>query len=845
MPNKPKLVLILLMLINLGLWSSTSYAQTDDSLVSKFKALEARFDVVFSYNTRLLSPLKLGYIPPSESLDETLNAISKKLPIIFERAGAKSILVIPVRSPLIFSVNDANGEVPIDLVYVQLNNEQPKYLLRKNGFYELNETFPTDSLTINSSFYKSLKTTVTEVAELKGKIQLTADTTDLGKVMVLSHVTAGVNSVLGDHRIEIDMSQLNLLAGETDGDIFQVLQAIPGIRSPNGKPGSLNLRGAPFDQNLLLFDNVPIYHTGHFFGTFSPYNPAIVDKVSVFRGGLPVNRGGRVGGVIDIRTQEEVPDSLTAGVMVNTVSWGAELKTPIVKNKLGLILSARSKLPTDGLPPKLDAYYDLNFQGSRISSTALTGPVSLRNLNVGFSDINGKLIFTPTPKHSFNLSFLNIDNDFGYELTSPNQNPLQTETTTLDNWGLTFEWKANLSDKLDFRTRYTSSSFRLREFRNEFQQGQNQANSREFVKNGIDDRRVDVGLQYKLSDQTDLNLGYEFSSHDITFDDRIEGNNPQVVDQRSGSGDINSVYFSIDNEFNQKLLVNAGLRANYFSVGSQAFLAPRLFVTYLMSKSFFLKGSASGSYQYVRQNFADDFDDFRVENQFWTLADNNIPVLKGKLFMFGGLLDHGSWLFDLELYTKEVQNVIRPSRNQTPNLTGDLDVSGMDLLVKKRWTGLETWISYSLSHAEETFRVEQPQGRPQLVTRDAFYNQKHVLNFKMIAPVKRWNLALSWSLMSGVPVYEADANDILNGQNAQDYSIAYSGNFPAQHQLDLSASYRFTKPSAGWRGVLGLSILNVYDRQNIINAFQENVDVNNPIRYGLGFSPNIQLKISF
>ncbi|OEK04364.1 hypothetical protein BFP71_12845 [Roseivirga misakiensis] len=848
MASKTRLIVIFLVVFGFSFLPLRTHAQSEKPLTGVLKSLETKHGVVFSFNPKLIATLKVSLADRDQTLEAVLEAISAALPLKFERSGEKGVLVIPVRSTLTFTVHDADGEIPLDLVYVQVNSEQPKYLLRKEGTFQLGQTFPADSLMINSSFYQSYKTTVAQVAAMGGKVKLTSDTTDLGDVMVLSYLTNGVNSVLGDHRIEVDMSQLSLIAGETDGDIFQVLQAIPGIRSPNGKPGSLNLRGAPFDQNLLLFDNIPIYHSGHFFGTFSPYNPAIVDKVSVYRGGLPVDRGGRVGGVIDIRSMAQVPDSLSGGLMLNTVSTGFEIKAPIVKNKLALMLSARSKLPGDNLPPKLDAYYDLNFQGSRIATTSLQGPLDLRNLNVGFSDLNGKLLFEPNANHSFNLSFLNIDNDFGYDLVTTNRSVVETETNTLDNWGLTFEWKGQLSDRLKVRSRYTSSSFRLNETRNEFQQGRPTPSSIQFVKNGIDDRRADVSLNYKVNASTDIDLGYEYSHHEVTFNDRIEGDDPQEIDKRNGSGDINSVYFSLNNQFNQKLIVNAGLRMNYFSMDNQQFLAPRIFLTYLVSKSFFLKGSASGSYQYVRQNFADDFDDFRIENQFWTLADENVPALTGTLYMLGGLVDHGSWLFDLELYSKEVQNVLRPSGNGIENSLGDLYVTGLDLLVKKRWSGLETWVSYSLSHAEESFVTERnPPGQrePNRLRQDAFFDQRHVLSVKMIAPINRWNLSISWSLMSGLPVYLADSDDIRDDQEFRDYNVRFSGNFPVQHQLDLSASYRFTKPSAKWKGVLGVSILNLYDRQNIINAFQENVDVFNPIRYGIGLTPNVQLRVSF
>lgn len=843
MPNSFRSTHLSLLLGMLLCFGNMAHGQSNNSIVSILKSLEQKHKVVFSYNPKLIEPLTLDF-QTTGTLDEALKLIGDRLPLKFERIGDNSVLIIPVRSTLNFRVQDAVEETAIDIVYISLNGEQPRYILPKEGIFSIDDTFITDSLAVNTSFYHGVSTTVGAIKST-GKVIMTPKTTDLGDVTILSHITSGVNSVLGDHRIEVDMSDLSLIAGETDGDIFQVLQAVPGIRSPNGKPGSLNLRGGPFDQNLMLFDNIPIYHTGHFFGTFSPYNPGIVDNISIYRSGLPASWGGRVGGVVDIKTQDYVPDTSSVSVMTNTVTSGIELRLPVVKNKLGIVFSARANV-FGNMPPKLQAYYDLNFQGSRISDLALDGPVELRNLNIGFSDMNGKVIFKPSPKHNVSLSFLTIGNDFSYELFTPNQNRLEGETSELDNWGLTFEWKGQLSDALSLRTRYTSSQFRLEEQRTSPRNNGNGVN-REFVKNGIDDQRVDVALEVKLDNKTDLNVGYEYSNHDITFDDTIDGDNPQVVDRRSGNGDINSLYFNIKRQFGDRFIMDAGLRSNHFSLGDQSFLAPKLFLTYLVSKSLFFKGSATGAYQYVRQNFANDFDDFRIQNQFWLLVDGNIPVLRGKQYMFGGLLDHGSWLFDIELYNKQVENVIRPNDDQqVPFVIGDLDIKGIDFLVKKRWTGFESWISYSLSHAQETFVVEQQQGQGQRreVTRDAFYDQRHVLNLKLIAPINRWSLAMSWSLMSGVPVYEAEPNEILNN-DAPRYSLDYTGHFPAQHQLDLSASYRFSKPSARWKGIVGLSLQNVYDRRNIINGFQENVNINNPIRYGLGFSPNVQVKITF
>ena len=129
--------------------------------------------------------------------------------------------------------------------------------------------------------------------------------------------------------------------------------AMPGIKTPSGKPGELTIRGSQFSNNLIYYDNIPVYHQGHYFGTISPFNPDVVDKMYVYRGALPAQRGGRVGGLIDIRSSDDIPDELHGGLSLNTVYNAAQIKFPLVENKLGLILSSRSNYPFENLSPKI------------------------------------------------------------------------------------------------------------------------------------------------------------------------------------------------------------------------------------------------------------------------------------------------------------------------------------------------------------------------------------------------------------------------------------------------------------------------------------------------------------
>jgi hypothetical protein len=54
-----------------------------------------------------------------------------------------------------------------------------------------------------------------------------------------------------------------------------------GVESTNESIANINVRGGTNDQNLMLWDNIKMYHSGHFFGLISAYNPNVTNKITV------------------------------------------------------------------------------------------------------------------------------------------------------------------------------------------------------------------------------------------------------------------------------------------------------------------------------------------------------------------------------------------------------------------------------------------------------------------------------------------------------------------------------------------------------------------------------------
>ncbi|MEO9802754.1 MAG: TonB-dependent receptor plug domain-containing protein [Reichenbachiella sp.] len=810
-------------------FSLNAQPDTKKPIIEIFGQLSKAHQVTFSYNNLLLENLNADVPSSTEELSEALEELSSSLPIRFEIIGDKYYTVIPIRSNLTLDVKDRQTGENIPVLLVQLADKQAHYLYPSPDSFVISSVFPTDSVRISSRFYQPFNFSVQQL-DSEPLIWLDQDTLYLEDVMVKSYIISGIDANIESQSVTINTADLGLIAGETDGDVLQVLKTIPGIKSPTGKAGALMMRGSTYDQNLMYFDDIPLYHTGHYFGTISPYNQAIIDEIEVYRGSLPLEWGGRVGGLINIRTNPKIPKQVTGGVLANTIYSGAHATVPLIKDKAAFSISGRVNYPNYS-SEKMDSFTTLNMQGSKVDENIVGGNSSLDEFDVKFNDLNAKLIFKPGDKHEFTYSAMRIYNDFGFLFSSDNQDLVETEKSGLNNWGMTTKWTGKWSDKWRSALGATVSVFDLTEERIATRSGVEE----EVVNslNTIEDIRFRASIVYESNETTIFRAGYELTSQQVDFEESgtDRGGNP-VYKQTNSLAHIQSGYVSVKKWLNSQLLLDGGIHMDHYSITQRWYADPRAMLSYFLSKDFYLKTSAGISHQYLQRQFSSDFDDFRVSNQFWFLANKNLPVQSGSQYMIGGMLDKSGWLVDVELYKKNIENISRQGDANAIE-TGTLETFGADLLVKKRFSSVDLWCSYTLSNSQTDFTEKEY----------AYFDQTHVLNLMFLIPRERWDFSLAWGLMSGMPVRIPD--DTSPNQPSGTLDIPYEGRFPVQHQLDLSATYLFSKPASKWRGVIGLSVLNLYNKGNLINIFQTNVDPDTPLRQGVGISPNLQVSISW
>ena len=87
-------------------------------------------------------------------------------------------------------------------------------------------------------------------------------------------------------------------------DLLKTVQLLPGVRNAGEGSAGIYVRGGGPDQNLIMLDDAIVYNTGHLFGFFSIFNSDAIKNVSLIKGGMPAQYGGRLSSVLDIAMKE-------------------------------------------------------------------------------------------------------------------------------------------------------------------------------------------------------------------------------------------------------------------------------------------------------------------------------------------------------------------------------------------------------------------------------------------------------------------------------------------------------------------------------------------------------------
>lgn len=719
-----------------------------------------------------------------------------------------------------YAKDAGNGETLIGATVLVKGNSKG-VSTNQFGFYSITLTGGSYSLVCSYTGYKSSAIEVNLTADRQLNFELPVKS-GLDEVVITSKKRDinVKNAQMGKFVLPIEqIKSIPAFLGEVD--LIKTIQLLPGVRNAGEGSAGLYVRGGGPDQNLILLDDAIVYNTGHLFGFFSIFNADAIKNVSLIKGGMPAQYGGRLSSVLDIAMKEGNDKKLQVDGGIGLIASRLSIQGPLKKDKASFIISARR------------TYIDVLTKPFIKKSSEFYGS------GYYFYDLNAKMNYKFSEKDR-----LYISGYFGRDVFD-----FVNGKRSLDvhiPWGNatgTLRYNHVFNKRLFGNTTAVFNKYNFT-----FEAAQN--NFQVKLASGIQD--------VTLKQDFDL---YPFTGHKVKFGGAFTFHRytPSVV---SGSQDSTvfkplnaqvkkaqegALYVQDDWEISDKLKINAGMRYSWFrqtgeykiyktdangnrtdstvysngqTVKLYGGIEPRLTVRYAFSDETSVKASISRNLQYTHlvSNAGTT-----LPTDLWVPSTQVVQPQKSWLYAAGVFKNFKDNTFEasVELYYKTMQNQIEYKEGYTPNTLDDTENSfvfgkgwsyGAEFFVNKTKGRLTGWIGYTLSwtwrkFADLNFGEKYP----------AKYDRRNDMSVVALYQLnKRWKLSGTFVYGSGNAASLPQRFYFVNGILTQEYSRINEYRLPSYHRLDLSAIFSPKKNDTRkkWYTEWVFSVYNAYSRQN-------------------------------
>ncbi len=602
-----------------------------------------------------------------------------------------------------------------------------------------------------------------------------------------------------------------------ESDVMKAFMLMPGVEAAENK-SSLFVRGGADDQNLVIIDNVPLYHVSHLGGFVSIFNTDALQNARMLKGAFPAYYGNRLSSVIDITMKEGNNKRFRKVLSLGLISSKFLIEGPIKKDTSSFLFSVRR------------FYLDI-----------FTRPITyftLDKIQMGYNfyDINFKVNTKLNDNNHLYFSFYKGRDKVFFKYTDINNDLAVKEKLSSVNdfdWGNTlfaFRFNHSFSKKMFSNTTlsYTKyNSNNLSRFFDEVNSVKVQDNQVSFH-SGINDIRLNLDLQYFCNNNIKLRVGGNVIRHlfrpaqnrfvakdsanriilDTTF------NNIQQLGYEFN--------FYLDNQLSYKnLYVDIGFRFTYFDLDSYRYpyIEPRVSLRYKVPEL----GYFTAAYTIMHQNIHKlTYLSAGMPLTLWIPSDRYISPSKATQLSLGFEKKINFLYLTTEVYYKKMTSLVdvknpaalfTPSLDFTDNvaLNGIGKAYGLEILLEKKTGKLSGWVSYTLSRSTRQFD-DINRGREYLFA----YDRTNSLNIVGVYHFSdRISISADWVYATGLPYTVIDEKyrsaygsiDILN------YYEINNGRLPDFHKLDIAL--KFTKELKKNRiRTFSIDIYNVYNRKN-------------------------------
>jgi outer membrane receptor protein involved in Fe transport len=681
----------------------------------------------------------------------------------------------------------------------------------KNGIYQLAASFVgyqpkvwTINLTDNKSFNILLvpnANAINNVTVVSRRRDNQVKTAQMGKIELNINTAKAIPAFMGEV------------------DILKTLQLMPGVRNAGEGNAGFYVRGGGADQNLILLDDAVVYNTGHLFGFFSIFNSDAIKNVSLIKGGMPAQYGGRLSSVVDVAMKEGNTNKTQVDLGIGLIASRFSIQGPLKKNKASYMISARRTYADAIAKPlikKTSDYYGSGYY---------------------FYDLNAKVNYEISEKDHLYLSGYFGRDKFNF-------NNAKRSFNTEIPWGnstATLRWNHVFNKKLFSNTTlvYNDYQFALNGKQNDFNIN---------LSSGIRDLNAKTDFDYYLSPEHKIKFGAQYTFHTF-LPNVLSGNQDSVVftPQNATKKFANEygLYVQDDWEINSKLKLNIGLRYSQFqqvgrytnyirdvngnkidsvvygkgqTVQSYGGFEPRATIRYTLNDNASLKAAITNNLQYIHlvTNAGTT-----LPTDLWVPSTLRVKPQLSWQYAIGYFqnLKEGMFETSVEAYYKTMENQIEYREGYTPSLKDPEEEFvfgkgwsyGAEFFVNKVKGRLTGWVGYTLSWTWRQFK-ELNDGLKYPSRNDRRHDLSVVANYELN---DKWKLSSVFVYGTGAAISVPERFYLVGGVLTQEYSRINAYRMAAYHRIDIAATYTpKRKENSKFNSNWVFSIYNIYSRQN-------------------------------
>ncbi len=837
---------------------------TNNSLIEIIENFENDFPVKFYYNDTDTSLLGIRYSgnPQNQSLRNVLNEILSysgyslvflppgNLVLVPERYAsntstesveyADEIRIGDVRdrgkyrSAVLSGVIDEGktGNAIVGVVVYAVESEKGA-ISDINGRYSITLSPGKNTIQYTSIGFETVEKQIEIISSGVLDIQLFEESVAINEVVVTRERPDKNVSQAQMSTVELSAKEIKsipTLMGEAD--LIKSITLLPGVQTVGEAAAGFNIRGGNIDQNLILVDGVSIFSTSHLFGFFSTIQPDAINHVTLYKGNIPANYGGRISSVMDIGINDRPLEKpgLNAGIgMINARIY---LEVPLVKNKVSMVFGARSTysdwvlniLSDPELRESSASYYDMigkiKWHINRNNSLSIFAyrsfdKFSLANTSrYNYGNTLGNIKYNHIFSGRLSMSLIGGYSEYGLEVESekynedPNARVINSKIQQL-NAKLNFTFIPFLNNTLDIGFEGNKTSINAGEEYplNDYSIVQpkklepEQANEISFY----------ASDNYDITKWMGINFGFRYS-----FYNYIGPKSVYIYDEESSMSPETVA---------DTLYYDKGETIKTYSNPE-----PRISLRFSLDEKSSIKIGYNHNVQYIQliSNTS-----AATPTDVWKLADIYVQPLKSNQYSIGYFRNFFDNTLEtsIETYFKNTRNLIDYKNGaviimndylESDIVSGSGKAYGIEFLIRKNRGKLTGWVSYTYSRSLKRTTSEFPgdlinEGNYYPTPYDKPHDISSSLNYQIS---RRWSISGNFIYTSGRPATLPEYQFEINNRKMVYFSDRNKYRLPDYHRLDLSITFRgHLKAEQRFKSSWTLSVFNVYGRSNPYSVY--------------------------